>query len=210
MNEKYKDLVADRVRKSRELSGKTVVQVAEDAGMSESRWRNYECRVRTPNISLFPQMARACGVTAAYIAGFTEHQGATSDSWKYTEANARRLKAGSDLLAFNVETLSKKGLEARKLTLLTVMDSNLSPTINAGDEALFDVSQTDYNTAGLFALQDKEDRLWLRWIRPEMSGGFTLSCNDKERFPDQILTADELSKFDLIGRFVGVFQWARL
>ncbi len=210
MDESYRDLVSDRIRKSRELSGKTASKVAEDAGISESRWRNYECRVRTPNISLFPQMAAACGVTAAYMAGFTKHQGSTSDSYKFSEANAVRIAAGSDILAFNTEALLKKGLTARKLTLITARDSNLSPTINAGDDVLFDGSQTDLNVAGLFALQDKEYRLWLRWIRPEMNGSFTLSCNDKDRFPDQIMSAEELSNYEIIGRFVGVFNWTHL
>ncbi|MNE76404.1 putative HTH-type transcriptional regulator [compost metagenome] len=75
----------------------------------------------------------------------------------------------------------------------------MAGVINDGDEFLIDLDQTKVIDADLFALI-VNSRIWVRWIRPEIDGTFTLAAQDSERFPSQCLTADQLASLDIIGR----------
>lgn len=207
MDEKYKELIASRIKGARLSSGLKSEEAAKRAGVGLSRWLNWECGARTPKPDMFPNIAAAVGSSAAYLAGYTDHQGESSDSWRYVTAKDTRFKA-DDFLAFNVDTLRKHGLKERDVAILTVRDNALAPDLVAGDSVLINCQVAEINEPRIYAIQDDSGLVWMRWIRPEINGGFTLYTHDKVHFPDQTFSKDDFSALKVVGSFIGHWRWA--
>ncbi|MNC69124.1 hypothetical protein D3C75_1197850 [compost metagenome] len=45
-------------------------------------------------------------------------------------------------------------------------------------------------------------RVWVRWIRPEIDNTYSIASDDQGKYPDQKVSADELQKYQIIGRVV--------
>jgi hypothetical protein len=44
------------------------------------------------------------------------------------------------------------------------------------------------------------DRLWLRWVRQTLQGDYTVQAENRDGYPDQILSADQLAELSILGR----------
>ena len=210
MDDRYKELIANRIKSGRKAMGLTVEEASKRAGLGTSRWLNWECAARTPKLDMIPTIAAAIGSSAAYIAGFSDHQGESSDSWRYIVANGENpanQAVSNDFLAFNIDQLRKRDLPERDILLVNVRDNSLAPNLTEGDAVLVDRSQVTVDRTGIFAIRDNSGLIWLRWIRPEMTGGFTLYTADKEHFPDQHFDDTQLANLDIVGKYVGHWHW---
>lgn len=207
--ETYNDLIASRIKASRTAAGLTVEEAASSVGIGKSRWLNWECGIRAPKMDILPTVARAINSTAAYLAGFVDHEGEGSNAWQYIIPNGSKSSTQtvcSDLIAFNVEGLRAKGFEERDVLMVKCRDNSLHIDFNEGDAILINTQKKTVNAPGIFAILDNSNLIWLRRIRPEMTGGFTVYCDDKNNFPDQHFAT--LSDLNIVGSYIAHFHWA--
>ena len=210
MDDQYRELIANRIKAGRKAMGFTVEQASKRAGLGTSRWLNWECGARTPKLDMIPTIAKAIGSSASYIAGYTDHQGESSDSWRYIIANGETpeiQQVSEELLAFNVDKLQERQFNERDILLVKARDNTLSPNLSEGDAILIDRRETAVKRVGIYAIRDDHGEIWLRWIRPEMSGGYTVYTSDKEHFPDQHFDSTQLATLNIIGKYVGHWHW---
>ena len=66
---------------------------------------------------------------------------------------------------------------------------------------MIDLAVTSVTRDDLFALL-VNGRVLIRWIRQELTGGYVVQDEDRERYPDQQLSLMELSNLTIIGRAV--------
>lgn len=209
MTTSHRDLIALRIKTARKARGVTISEIARQAGFGESRWLNWESGLRAPKLDIIPDIANILGTSASYIAGFTDHQGDNSDSWDYivpaTSANDEYVDK-----SFSIKTdeLRNHGLRERGFTILHIKNDAMAPDLKAGDSAMFNTEVNNFTTSGIYAI-NSQDQLWILRIRKEIDGNFTLFTNDQNYFPEREFTAEEMSKLEIIGRYVGHWHWSK-
>lgn len=204
------NVISERMAKSRKEKGWTLKECGERMGINPSRYSNWEFGLRVPKHNELLKAADAFEVSAAWLAGFTDHPGHTvgGESAYITAANpvvatkesgAIKLSNASDVTAYHSEYLAQRKIPEHKILLLNADDDAMSPTILQGDELLIDRSRSQVKTVDLFALV-VNGRAWIRWIRPELEGGYTISAENSELYPPQRLNQEEFKNIDIIGR----------
>ncbi|MCG7551601.1 XRE family transcriptional regulator [Pseudoalteromonas sp. Of7M-16] len=213
MDDRYKELIANRLKQLRVNKGWTADETAKKLGISRSRYLNWECAARTPKLDMFPKIAKLFNTTAAYAAGFTDELDPRNQDSKFVSAdqpklNNNNLSLISSNIAFSIELLKNKALTSNDIILLKVMDGNMSPTLMKGDDALIDLSKTIVTEPDIFALQEPSGQIWFRWIRKELGGGYTVYANDKEHTKEQLFSESEFKKLDVLGRLCWSGRWS--
>lgn len=210
-------LIAGRIRKCRKDSGLTLTQAAQQltlmAGENVSlpRFSNWETTTdpKIPSLHLFPFLGRMFSVSAAYLAGFEDvprREFSDSDyvsTIRTVAVGGRRveLDGADDSLAFRRKYAEELGVPAEKLLVVKQLDDSMRDTLSRGDRAVIDARQSRIKGKDLFGLLVNGD-VWLRWIRPEVNGSYTIAADDSDQYPDQQLSAEELTDFQIIGRVV--------
>ena len=92
-------------------------------------------------------------------------------------------------------------LKLKPSSIITVKaeDDAMEGVISKGDLALIDMSRKPDAVRDLFAIL-VGDRIWLRWIRPEINGSYTMSAENSHQYPDETLTTEQLQQLNIIGR----------
>jgi transcriptional regulator with XRE-family HTH domain len=212
-------LIAGRIRKCRKDSGLTLTQAAQQLSaisgeaVSLPRFSNWETTIepKIPSLHLFPYLAKIFNVSAAYLAGFEDvprRDFADSDyvtSVRTIALHGQRLEVegADDSLAFRRAFAEELGVPVEKLLVIKQIDDSMRDTLGRGDRAVIDTRQTRVKGKDLFGLLVNGD-VWLRWIRPEVNGAYTIAADDSDQYPDQQLTAEELADFQIIGRVVSL------
>jgi len=214
MDERYKELIANRLKSLRQSKGWRAEDVARRLNVTRSRYLNWECAARTPKLDMFPKIAKIFNVSASYVAGFTQQFDEQENNLKYITANqpkldSKNLSLISDKVAFLSSVLTENGLTSENILLLTVKDNSMAPDLSKGDEVLINLSSTLVTQPDIYALRDSSNNVWLRWIRPELGGGYTLYANDKNHSNDQQLTTEQFKELDIIGRFCWSGRWRK-
>jgi transcriptional regulator with XRE-family HTH domain len=210
-------LIAGRIRKCRKDSGLTLTEAAGQlsrlAGENVSlpRFSNWETTVdpKIPSMHLFTHLARIFNVSAAYLAGFEDvprREFTDSDyisSIRTVTVGGRRfeVEGADDSLAFRRAYVAELGVPAETLLVIKQLDDSMRDTLSRGDRAVIDARQSRVKGKDLFGLLVNGD-VWLRWIRPEVDGSYTIAADDSDQYPDQHLTAEQLKDFQIIGRAV--------
>lgn len=204
------NVISERLAALRKEKGLTLRECAENLNLNLSRYSNWEFGIRTPKHNELIQAADMFGVSAAWLAGFSDHRGHTvgSDSPYITAANpavatknsgAIKLSNASDTTAFHADYLAKRKIPEHRVLLLTADDDVMAPIIQKGDELLIDRSRIKVTTPDLCALV-VNGRAWIRWVRPEIGDKYVVSAENSELYPPMHLTAEEFKKLDIIGR----------
>ncbi|MET4696916.1 S24 family peptidase, partial [Endozoicomonas lisbonensis] len=103
----------------------------------------------------------------------------------------------SDNVAFHQGYLANRGLDESKLLLLRVSDNAMGDIAAEGDEVLIDQKETTVAKTDLFALV-VNGRIWIRWIRPELDGSFSVASENQELYPS--VSMPDLERVNIIGR----------
>jgi transcriptional regulator with XRE-family HTH domain len=212
-------LIAGRIRKCRKDSGLSLTQAAQQLSVlsgepvSLPRFSNWETTVepKIPSIHLFPSLAQLFNVSGAYLAGFEDsprREFADSDfvtSVRTVTVGGRRLEVegADDSFAFRRSYAEELGVPVEKLLVVKQLDDSMGDTLSRGDRAVIDTRQARIKGKDLFGLLVNGD-VWLRWIRPEVNGAYTIAADDSDQYPDQQLTAEQLGDFQIIGRVVSL------
>ena len=218
-DEKYRLLIGARIKSLRHLKQWTAEEAGKQAGISRSRWLNWECGTRAPRIYMFPLLANVLGTSASYLAGFTNSPGEQPDNWGYVTANNPKIETikglnnckqiVSDSIAFRATDLENKGIKGNEIVLLKVPDDSMRPDFSKGDEVLIDMSDRYVKEPDIYAIRESDDSIWLRWIRKDIGGAYTLYANNKTHSNDQQLTADQFRELDIVGRYVWSGSWRK-
>lgn len=206
--------VAKRIKQCRTNHGWTMDETAKRlsviAGkeMSTSRYSNWELGLRMPGPEQIIYLGQVFGKPAAWIQGFTDNESLSAVTSNYVTANPSNIatKAGmltlaqvSDSTAYSLDYLNSRGLNPNKLLSILQIDKSMQGIINEGDEVLLDLEQSTVRGADLFGIV-VQNHIWIRTIRPEMNGTYTITAADNAQYADKNLSAEDFQSVDVIGR----------
>lgn len=194
---------AERLIDRRKALGLTVAAVVEKLQCPRSRYSNWELGLRWPSITEIPRIAHVLGCSPSYLVGWTEQQTesghAVIDRAAVTTAdNTIVIDNATDVAALREHYLDDIGVAPGQAIMIRVDDNAVSTAATAGDLALIDMTQRQPKARDLYGIL-VNNRIWLRWIRPELDGGYTISTDDAQ-YAEQRLTAAELDGYHIIGR----------
>jgi transcriptional regulator with XRE-family HTH domain len=212
-------LIAGRMRKCRKDSGLTLTQAAQQLSVlagepiSLPRFSNWETpgEPKIPSLHLFPHLARIFNVSPGYLACFEDAPRRSFDDSDYLSTirsvtvGGRRveIEGADDSIAFRRTYAEELGVPVEKLLVVKQLDDSMRDTLSRGDRAVIDARQSRIKGKDLFGLLVNGD-VWLRWIRPEVDGTYTIAADDSDQYPDQQLSGDDLANFQIIGRVVSL------
>jgi len=152
---------------------------------SRSQWNNWELGIREPSHHFYESMAKILGTTRELLA------------WDF-------LKNSTNNQVSQIDRLAERGINRDNILTHVAMDNSCSPKIDKGDEVLINSAINTVDKLGLYVIKGNGG-LWIKWIRPELSGGFTVYCTDKENYPDQ--KVESVDDLDIIGSVVNINRW---
>lgn len=204
-------LIGQRLRKCRDDRGWTLEEATKRLShltgnpIGTSGMNMWELGERRPKLEAFVPLSKLYGVPASYLAGLDNNQHAGDYFYPQTSSNIPGLLLDSsiadDALALRASFLSEHKLSPDQLMLVRMPDDSMPGVVNKGDRVLLDLSKRDVSNRDLFALL-VNGRVWVRWIRPEIDETFTIASTAPEQYQDVPCTAEELQKFQIIGRVV--------
>lgn len=207
-------LVSERLRECRHLTGWTVVQTADrltelsGEKMTGQRYSNWETGIRRPAPEEIVKLAALFGKPPAWMQGYTDNDSVGIISDRYivaydptlvTRAGTFQLSQATEHTAYSLDYIKLRNLNKNKLLSIIQMDNSMGDTVPEGAEVLLDIAQRTVRGADLFGIA-VQGNIWIRKIRPELDGTFTLSAVDRGHYPDKTLSREELDNLDIIGR----------
>jgi hypothetical protein len=157
----------------------------EGASFTRSQWNNWELGIREPSHHCYESLAKVLGTTRELLA------------WDF-------LKETCNTSINQITKLKEREIKRDDVMHHIVIDNTLEPHLQKGDEVLINTANKSVFNVGLFALQGNGG-LWLRWVRPELTGGYTAYCADKNQYPDQSVAT--LAELCVVGQVVNISRW---
>lgn len=204
--------IAKRLRQCRSEKGWTIDETVKQLGIGTSTYSNWEQGLRKPKLEAFVLLAEAFGTTPAYLACFVDYKHkdtgprdliSTNHPTATIKGETVNLDNVANQCAYELAYLKSRYLDENKLVSIIATDSTMKGVIDKGDELLIDRSATTVAKNDLFAIL-VNNQVWIRWIRPEIPGGFTLAAEDKSQYNDTRLTQAELDELAVIGRVIRI------
>ena len=211
-----RDLIGSRIQQARKRTGLSAREIAERSkGMfTRQQLNNWECGLAAPKKASIKMLASLLDSNAAYLSALSDVDGNLSPEWKYSipaGVTAEETKRGMDFIALDTDAIQKHGIHPRDLRIIEVKDDTIM-SLKIGDAVIVDKSKIAVDGPGLFAIRFKQDigasQVWLRYLRPEIDGTYTLYCDDKTHYPDTNLNLTEFNQLDIIGKYAGFWHWA--
>ncbi len=101
--------------------------------------------------------------------------------------------------------LIKRNIELTDLIQLKMYDRSLEPSVNNGDSLLVLKGESEINEPTLVVMNGKTEGYWIRYIKPERKGGFTLYSLDKDNYPDEHI--ETLESINMLGKVINITRW---
>lgn len=205
--------IAQRIRACRTAEDWTVEETARRLSqissetITPSRYGNWEQQIRTPKIEQFVELGVLFKKNPEWIGGLSDNDGTAPEASLYTVPKPVGiptaqgvLDVGDDSLAFKRTFLDELGLDHNRLLPFVAQDNSMRGIIEEGDRVLIDRTATSVQQRDdLFGLMIN-GRVWLRWIRQDLEGGYKIQAEDRDNYPDQLLTAEKLASLQILGR----------
>lgn len=211
--------IAARMAKRREELGLTLSEASQRMTTSRpsiSRYAHWETGNNSPKLELLPEIAAALQMSPAYLCGFSNDRDSgvgSIDLFSRLPAASINVPGGAVVnldsdksLAFSQEALTPRGLREHQLILLKAHDNSMGNEVAAGDLVLVNRDEAVPVELDIFAVLVK-NRVWFRWIRPEMDGSFTVFAEDDGKYPPVKIEGDKLSTLCIIGRAVSITRF---
>jgi len=199
-----KELIAQRLIEVRNHLGWSIRDAVEALGYVRSRYTNWELGIRMPGYQELEDIGNVTGCNPGYFVGWTNRM--IDSSYVVLDRTTVKTRVGSitvqnatDVAAYRDDYLAEKGLKPSSIITVKAEDDAMEGVISKGDLALIDMSRKPDAVRDLFAIL-VGDRIWLRWIRPEINGSYTMSAENSHQYPDETLTTGQLQQLNIIGR----------
>lgn len=210
--------IARRLRARRHELGMTVGQVSArmPSKPSDPRFNHWEKGERLPKMEQLLELAQALNVSPSYLCGFTTdmHENdprgrefARLENAPVTLPSSEVVMLPTDRsIQFNSHDLEAHGLKPERLILLVAGDSSMAPVLCEGDRALVDRDRRVPEVRDMFALLVR-NKVWFRWICPELDGTFTVTAEDGEQQRETSIDAAALDSLCIIGRVTNISRY---
>lgn len=207
-----KSVIAKRLRQCRTEQGWTGEETAKKLNVGPSRYSNWEQGLRKPKDDQIFDLAELFNKPAAWIAGLTDFAGPAIGAQQFIAPNQPTISVNGKTItldklannaAISIDYIKRRQLNENRLSCIFAPDDSMAPLIKEGDEMLIDRTQTDVKKADLFAIW-VNGQVWIRWIRPEINGDFTITAEDTDHYPDNKITKNEIAELFIIGRVARV------
>lgn len=207
-------IVSERLRQCRHETGWTMIETARrltklsGEKMTASRYSNWENAQRSPAPEEIIKLGALFKKPPAWLAGYTDNDSAGIITDRYIVAADSRLVTNvgvfttpqvSENTAYSMDYLNNRGLDKNKILSIIQLDKSMGELVPEGAEVLLDMSHSVVRGSDLFGIA-VQSNIWVRSIRPELDGTFTLSAEDREHYPDKVLTQEQLDNLNIIGR----------
>ena len=199
-----RDVIAQRLMDARKHLGWSINDAVEALGYNRSRYTNWELGIRMPGFQEIEDIATVMGCNPGFFVGWTNRM--INSSYVVLDRTTVKTSKGNinvqnatDVAAYREDHLAARNLTVGYTITINIEDDVMRGVASKGDIALVDMTRKRSKTRDLFAIL-AGDRLWVRWIRPEVDGSYTMSAEDSNQYPDQLLTAQQLDEYDIIGR----------
>lgn len=202
--------IGDRIKEARRRAGLNQPALAKACGWaSQGRVSNYERNLREPKTSDVRLIAKALGVSEAWLwTGSNEGASSTTsekmDSDAIVEIGFLDDAGALDKLVFTNAWFSERSLSRASVYAYCAAGNSMSPTINDGEILVIDTSSTTPSPNKVFVLRSPSGELMLRRFLQSMTGDYIVSCDntDKAKFPDERISANDISSIQIVGRVV--------
>jgi transcriptional regulator with XRE-family HTH domain len=210
--------IARRLRARRHELDMTVAQVSArmPSKPSDPRYNHWEKGERLPKMEQILELADALSVSPAYLCAFTQDmkdQNSETRHFAILKDAPVSLPSGDLVMLptdrsiqFNLDDIKAHGLNAERLILLVAGDKSMAPVLNEGDRALVDRDQRMPEVRDLFAILVR-NKVWFRWICPELDGSFTVTAEDGEQQRETRIEAQALDTLCIIGRVTNISRY---
>lgn len=200
------NVLGERLRELRKRQGLKAVDLANSISVNRARYSNWELGIRNPQYKELVMLADKLNVNPAYLLGwinddiYSTHLPVDRATVKRSDGSEVSVPNTTAAHAYSHEYLEQRGFQARELIALTADDDSMEDIVRKGDTVLVDMQRKRSPSRDLFAILIN-DRVWIRWIRPEIDGkSYTLMAEDSKQYADQPLTKEQLEALDIIGR----------
>jgi len=206
--------VAKRIKQCRTSHGWTMDETAKRLSvitgkeMSTSRYSNWELGLRMPGPEQMIHLGQLFSKPPAWMQGFTDNDSLSAVSSSYVTANSPNITTKSGLLtltqatdatAYSLNYLNARGLNRNKLLSIRQIDQSMRGIVDEGAEVLLDLEQRTVRGADLFGIV-AQGHIWIRYIRPELDGTYSITAADNSQYAAQNLSAEQFKEIDVIGR----------
>lgn len=200
------NVLGERLRELRKRQGLKAVDLANSISVNRARYSNWELGIRNPQYKELVMLADKLNVNPAYLLGwinddiYSTHLPVDRATVKRSDGSEVSVPNTTADHAYSNEYLEQRGFQARQLIALKADDDSMEDIVRKGDTVLVDMQRKRSPSRDLFAILIN-DRVWIRWIRPEIDGkSYTLMAEDSKQYADQPLTKEQLEALDIIGR----------
>lgn len=106
-------------------------------------------------------------------------------------------------LAFKRDWLARLGVKEQRCSVIYAQGSSMEPSIGDGEVVLLDHDATEPRDGKVYVLQRADGEIIIKRLIKQMSGWVIRSDNeDKRRYPDEPISADNLQHVEVVGRVV--------
>lgn len=218
-NEKFGKRLRE-LRKEKEIAdGRkwTCDQVGKAIGITPSGYTNYENALRIPKLDVIENIASFYNVSPSYIACFSDNKGNSNNESllivpPMTE-NAKQDSA-SPLGDYGIspELLDRHHLKKDDILIEKIKDNSMADHLFKNDIIIIKKQkneQIETLSFGIFCLKDKNNQIWIRWVKPEMDGSFRVYPNNTTHYETHTFSKDEFAQFEVVGTIFKVIRSPR-
>lgn len=201
-HQEFSVVLGQRLREFRLSRQLTVNEIVNETGFGLSQYSNWELGLRSPKVSDIARLEEKIGIDGAYLLGLKTQGDGHLKPFEYATSNVsgvKNLAQEQDNIAYRRSFLETLGVDAEHFVSLIVSDNAMHKHCKENDEVLIDRKVTKVTGRDMFALV-VNDLLWIRWIRPELTGGYTVHADDSKNYPDYELSKKQLDDIKIIGR----------
>lgn len=204
-----KEFIAPRLRKLREQKNWRIREAAEAIGVGATAYGNWEQGIRAPRYAEVERAAKVYDVTPEYLVGWTDRDFSMPSGQTFFCPGKRHIEVDGQTIdvknpclesAVSRDFLNKANLDNNLLMNIYAPDDAMTGVIEKGDEIMINRAETVPAYTNLFAIL-MHDNVWVRRIRPEPDGSYTMEANNKSIQPD---TKIKLEDIKILGRIVRV------
>jgi transcriptional regulator with XRE-family HTH domain len=171
-----------------------------------SRYGNWELAINTPPLEMLIALGALFGKPPAYLGAISDDDGTAPEAGRFTVPALSTIPTasgtadlGEDFYAPRITWLDEIKLDKGRMLLMSAPDDSMGGVIEQGDPVMLDLSVTNVTRDDIFAIM-VGDRPWLRWIKQQLDGTYSIQAEARDHYPDQVMTPGELAKLRILGR----------